>query len=260
MKEQGFVSSKVNKCGLHESSRAYQARWSVSDDPVALLSLGVEPLIQQTEILATVVYLDVVHARELPPDPRDQVLGPSITNPCQILREMHRCIPVVTHAQQEHLSVQLVDAAYRAIQPVRDVDWMRGGNLCGFWTYRRERVWAVTPEHVRKAPERVGYDAHPETWGCMGIERVIVVITHAGHDEGTGRAKCRPQCTDKPERPAFKRGDLGKGGVHDQDTARINTHGAELCNDVVSFECRYHLDWWFRLIGACRSDLSAPGR
>ncbi len=115
MQEHCFVLSEVGKRGLHDSSRTCQARLSVPNDPVALATIGIEPVVEEPEMLAAVVYLDVVQARELPSDQRHQVLGPSITNPCQILREVNSCIRVMTDAQQEHLPVQLVDAADWAI-------------------------------------------------------------------------------------------------------------------------------------------------
>jgi hypothetical protein len=98
MQEHCFVFTEVSKRGLHDSSRTRQTRLSMSNDPVALPTIGIEPLIEETEIRAAVVYLDVVQASELPPTPRHQVLGPPITNPRQILRQVNSCIGVMTDA------------------------------------------------------------------------------------------------------------------------------------------------------------------
>ena len=62
----------------------------------------------------------------------------------------------------------------------------------------------------------------------MEIERVVVVVTHAGHDQRTGRSNCGPQCTDESQRAALNRCELRKGGVNDQDPAGLDAEGAEL--------------------------------
>src|SRR5215210_6975020 len=107
MQEHRFVLAEVSKRRFNDDTRTRQACLPMSNDPAALPTVALEPLVEQTEILATVVYLDVVQAGELPPDQCHEILRQAVTNPCQILCEMDSCIGVMTHTQQEYLPIQL---------------------------------------------------------------------------------------------------------------------------------------------------------
>ena len=192
MKEHGFIFSEVGERRLHDGPRTRQAGLSVSDDSMALRSLGIEPLVQQAEVFAAVVYFDIVQPSELPGVHGHEILGPPVPHLCKILGEVNSGIRIVANAEQEDLPSELVDAPNRTIGAVRDLQGVGRGDLRGSGTDCRKRVRTVTPEHAWQAPERVGDDTHAETRSCTRVEGMIVVIAHARHDQRTLGPHCRP--------------------------------------------------------------------
>jgi hypothetical protein len=242
MKEHGFIFSEVGERRLHDISSTPQAGLPVSHDSMALRSVGIEPLVQQAEVFAAVVYLDVVQPCELPGVHGHQVLGPPVSHLCKILGEVDSGIRIVANAEQENLPAQLVDAPNWTIQAVRGLQGVSRSDLPGSGTARRKRVRTVTPEHAWQAPERVGDDTHAETRSCTGVEGMIVVIAHARHDQGTLGPHCRLQCTDETLRATVDWRQLRKGGVHDQDSPGLNTERKELRSYLVRFSRVHHLE------------------
>ena len=242
MEEHRFIFGKVGERGLHDGSRTRQAGLSVSNNTVALRSVGVEPVIEQVEVFAAVVYLDVVQPCELPGVHGHQVLGPPVSHLCKILGEVDSGIRIVANTEQEDLPPELVDAPNWTIQPVRDLQGVSRSDLPGFGTDRRKRVRTVTPEHAWQAPERVGDDTHAETRSCTGLEGMIVVIAHARHDQSTPGPHCRPQRTDETLRPTFDRRQLRKGGMHHKDSSGLDTERKELRSYLVRFSRVHHLE------------------
>jgi hypothetical protein len=56
-------------------------------------------------------------------------------------------------------------------------------------THRREGMVIVTAQDARQPPERIGNNSHFGTMAHRFIVYMIVVVTHAGHDKRSTRAK-----------------------------------------------------------------------
>jgi hypothetical protein len=228
MQEHRFIFSEAAEPGLYDGSRPCQPGMPVSNDPVPLLSPGVKPVIHQGEILTAVVDFDVVQTCEPPGAHGHQVFGPSIPYLGQVLGQVDRRIGIVTNPEQEDLPVELIDAPDRTIQAVGDVRGMSGCNFPSLGTRCGEGVRTVTPENAGQAPERVRYDTHAQAWSPRRIEWMIVIVTHAGHDQCSGRPQCAPQRFDKAQRAAFHRRQLRERRVYDQDTTGLYPELLEL--------------------------------
>jgi hypothetical protein len=205
MQECGFIFSKVGQRGLHDRARRCQPGPAMSDDPMPLLSRGVEPTVQQLKILAAVIYLDVVHAGELPVAPGYQVLGDAVPDLCQIFGQVDGGIGIVTHPEQKNLAAHLVDTPDGTVQAMGNIQRVSRCDFLGPRAGGRKRMWAFTPENSRQAPERVGNNAHAEARRGMGLERMIIVIAHARHNQGTLRLQRREQGPYQPPRSTHQR-------------------------------------------------------
>ena len=242
MQEYGFSFSELGERRLNDGSRTSQAGLSVSNDPMALHSVGIEPLIQQAEVLAAVIYLNVVQACKLSRVEGHQVLGPAVPHLCQIFGEVESGVGIVPNSQKKDLPAHVANPTNWTIQAVRGIHGMSRGYLRGSRTDRSKRVRAVTPEHAGQPPERVGDHTHAETRCRMLIEGVIVVIAHARHDQRTLGPQCRPQCLDETLRSTFDRRQFRKGGVHHKDTSGLNTQREKLRSDLARFKRVHHLE------------------
>jgi hypothetical protein len=242
MKEHGFIFSEVGERRLHDGLGTRQTGLSVSDDSMALGSVGIEPLVHQAKVLAAVVYLDVVQPCELRGVHGHDVLGPSVSHLCKILGEVDGGIRIVANAEQEDLPTELVDAPNWAIQAVRDLQGVSRSDLRGSGADRCKRVRTVTSKHAWQAPERLRDDTHAETRSCTGVEGMIVVIAHARHDQGTLGPYRPSQRMDQTLGPTFNWRQLRKGGVHHKDSPRLDTEREELRSDLVRFKRVHHLE------------------
>ena len=132
-------------------------------------------------------------------------------------------------AEQQHLPVQLVDAPHRAVDAVRDLDRVRGGDArrrgpaaakeCGLSLRRtpgcRQKVSATTPISSMQGVDR-------------GSKGVLIVPRHAGHHQRARGAQGSLEGGDQSGRAALHRFDLREGAVDEQHAARLNTEGVEL--------------------------------
>ena len=74
----------------------------MSDFPSTLEAPGVEPCIDHSEVLGTVIYLSVLESLRLSVLENRCVRTASISYFSQILRQMNGSIRILTNAQQEH--------------------------------------------------------------------------------------------------------------------------------------------------------------
>jgi hypothetical protein len=75
----------------------------------------------------------------------------------------------------------------------------------GFRADGRKSVRTITTQDIRRSPERIGYHSHLEAGRPSGIERMIVVIGHAGHHQSAVRPKDGSERVDQALRPAVNR-------------------------------------------------------
>jgi len=73
---------------------------------------------------------------------------------------------------------------------VRDIDRMRRGNAGGERAVRGKGVGAVAAQHARHAPEGVGNQADGPAAAVSAVERHIVIVGHARHDERSRWSDC----------------------------------------------------------------------
>ena len=90
----------------------------------------------------------------------------------------------MTDAEQQHLPVQLIDAPHRAVDAVRDLDRVRGGDAGGLGAGGGKGMRAVAAQDARYAPESIGHHAHFfDARGGTRVKGVFIVPRHAGHDQ-----------------------------------------------------------------------------
>ena len=105
---------------------------------------------------------------------------------------------------------------------------------CDFVSVRadsRESMGAVAATHARHAPERVRDDSHAGAGRTLRIERLLVVVAHAGHDDSAACARSHAQRRDEVGRRAGSAAEAGEGSVYDEHAVAAHSEGNELVGD-----------------------------
>ena len=97
----------------------------------------------------------------------------------------------------------------------------------------REGMRAVAATHARHAPERVGDDSHSGARRTLRIERLFVVVAHAGHDDSAACARSHAQRRDQVGWRAGSSAEAGEGSVHDEHAVAAHSEGNEVVGDLV---------------------------
>lgn len=192
-----------------------------------LETLLVQPRIDPHEVLAAVIDLVILETFG-PTFPKyGQMLAASVPDASDRLGQMDRRIRVVTDAEEQYLSVEIVYTTDRAIAAVREVERMRCEDVRGARTGGGKGVRAVATQHAGQPPEGVRDD--PESAALPGprIEGVVVVAAHARHHERSARAHRIEQSRDQPVRTALYRLDMREGGMHQQHAAGFHSEIAQ---------------------------------
>ena len=145
-----------------------------------------------------------------------------------VLGDVDRRIGVVSYSEQQHLAVELVHASGRAIEAVRHVHGMRQSDARGLRAERGERMGTVAAQDARHPPEAVGERPHGATGHAAAIERRVVVVGHARHDEGSAFTERREQRLDEAAGPALNRCNFRECRVHQQHTACFDAQRVKL--------------------------------
>ncbi|HVH25290.1 MAG TPA: hypothetical protein VM818_00975 [Vicinamibacterales bacterium] len=104
----------------------------MADSTATLSDLRIEPLINELEIVTAVIDLSVTVACQLPGLHDHHRLLAAISNSCKHLCEMYGGVGVMSDPEQQDLPVQVVDAADRTVQAMRNIQGMIGGDPGGF--------------------------------------------------------------------------------------------------------------------------------
>jgi hypothetical protein len=228
MEKHCLVLSKTVESNLYDVSRSAQARLAMADS-AAPLSLGrLEPVIHQIELLAAVIDFAVVISYRPPTAQNGQILGPAVAHRRHGFREMYRRIRIVTHTQQQNLAIELIDATYRAVQSVRDVQRMLRSDVGGFRSDSGEGMGTVAAEDARKPPKGLGHDSHPKAGRFPGVEGMIVVVGHARHNQSASGSHRSLESGDQTTRPTFDGGYSRKRRVNEENSAGLDPKPEQL--------------------------------
>jgi hypothetical protein len=137
-------------------------------------------------------------------------------------------IRVMADPEQQGLTIEVIEATDRTVQAMGNVQRMIGGDPVGFRSDRRKCVRTITAQDARHSPEHVGHYALPEAGGTSRIERMIVIIGHAGHHQGTVRSKSGLKRPDQSQWPVLNWTDLGKRYVHEKHAAGSDPQFSDL--------------------------------
>jgi hypothetical protein len=141
---------------------------------------------------------------------------------------MNRCVSVVSNSQQQHLSIELIDATGRAVQAMRYVHRMSRRDFGGSRTDCRESMRAVAAEDARQLPEGIGDHAHPEASCLSRIEGMIVVVAHARHGQRAPRPHCCLERRYQAARSTLDRGYLRERRMYEQNASALHSQREEL--------------------------------
>ena len=109
---------------------------------------------------------------------------------------------------------------------MRDVDGVGLRNAPRKRAGRGEGVRTVAAQHSRHPPERVGEHADGAARAAAAVERRVVVVGHARHDEGPAIAHGVEKGFDEAAHAAFDRPNPGERRVHQQDVPPASTPNA----------------------------------
>ena len=141
---------------------------------------------------------------------------------------MNRRVGIVPHAEQQYLPVKRIDATGGTLQAVRHVQRMRRRHVSGSRARRRKGMRIVAAENAGEPPEGIRHDAHSNAGRRRGIERMLVVVAHAGHDERPVGPEHGLERGDEAVWAALNRTDLRERRVDEQDAAGSDTKLPEL--------------------------------
>ena len=179
-----------------------------------------------------------------------EVLLAAVADSGEVFGQVHGGIAVVADAEQQYLTVELVHAADRTVRAVRYVCRMRAYDAGSRRAARRKGVRAVAAQDAREAPESIGDHTHSAAGRDARIERVIVVVAHARHDQRAFGTQRRFECGDQSARSVLDRPDPGEGGVREEHAARRYAELDQLPNQ---------LGLWNHAFGAMSPSFSRSG-
>ena len=201
MQEYGLVLPESCRHNLHDILRADEARLCITDLSPPLQSAFIKPAIHQGEILTAVV---VSRYSKRTGSPSFRIvryfsagsgLPPySRTGGWSYSSRGRR--PAVAPARPVRRPCR------PGCQPVWDINGVWSRYSLRLWTNRREGVVVVAAQDARQTPEGIGSDSQLRTMTFSLVERQVVFITHARHDERTLRSErnAAPRSS-RPARP-----------------------------------------------------------
>jgi hypothetical protein len=228
MEKHCLVLSKTIEGNLYDVSRSDQARLAMADSATPLSLGGPEPVIHQIEVVAAVIDFAVVISHRPPTAQNGQVLAPAVAHRRHGFRQMYRRVPIVTHTQQQNLSIELIDTTYRAVQSVRYVQRMLRSDVGGFRSDSGESMGTVAAKDARKPPKGVRHDSHSEAGHFPGNERMIVIVGHARHNKSASGPHGSLESVDQTMRPMFDGGHSRKRRVNEENPAGLHPKLAQL--------------------------------
>ncbi len=133
MEERGLVQAQVRCNNFNKCTRPHEARLRVADRPTPLEVAAIEPVIDEAEVLATMIDLQVPPRNRSATLQDGDVLGPPVPHTGQALGQMHGRVGVMADSQQEYEAVELVDAANGAVRPMGKVQGVVGSDVGSSW-------------------------------------------------------------------------------------------------------------------------------
>jgi hypothetical protein len=177
MEKEERVASQVFQSNCDDIPSAREPGMRVPYPPFGLKAPLAQPLVRQSEALATMVVLPVIDPSALSVSEHRAMPRHPVGNAGEELRQMERGIGVMTNPEEEHLPVQIVYPADRAFGDVRwKREWTRG-NRGSLRSNRRKGVAVIASLYPGKSPERIRHDAEARRcWSGDRVERLVVLV------------------------------------------------------------------------------------
>jgi hypothetical protein len=237
MEKYGFILAKASKSSLHHVARAGETRFCMPDGAATLLPLPLQPPVKQIELLAAVVNFAVLVSRRLPAPENRRTRASPVPHTGHVLCTLDGCVSIVSYPKQQHFSIELIDSTHWAAQTVRDIQGMGHHDFRSFWTARGECVGTVATHDAWHSPERIRYHTHAAARGFSWVEWVIVVASHAGHDQSTLGPQSGLQSLDQTSRSTLDRCHLRACGVNHQNLCELHFQSKEVPDQFIIVDC-----------------------
>jgi len=130
----------------------------------------------------------------------------------------------------------MFSARWTVVSASGHVRRMNRSNLGGSGADRRESVWAVAPENTGHSPKGIRHQTHPRAGRLFGVEGMIVVVAHAGHDQSALGTYRDPECFNQTSRSAFHRSHLRERSVNHQHASGFHPQREELVDHVTAVQ------------------------
>ena len=186
------------------------------------------------------VVLQVVHPNRASVLKDGAVPRHAVRHPRDQLGQVKRRVRIMTDAEQQHLSIQVVHPADRAFGNVGRKGKRARGDAGSLGSGRREGLQVTAAQHTGQSPEAVGNDSQVgRRAGSEWIEGFLVVSGPGRHGQRAVRAEGVAKGIDQAFGSALDGTDGTKGGVYQQDTALLDPKPTELLRDLGSAQLRW---------------------
>jgi len=221
--------------------RSRQPSFAVAHGATALELAVIKPAVHEGKVLTAVVDLLVIKPDRPAILQNRDVRFSSVSHPREILCQMNGRVGLVSDAQQEHLTRELVGTADGAIEAVRRVNGVGGCDLFCTRANCGEGVRTVAAEHVRTPPEPFRNDSHLPTGTRPRVKRVIIIPGHTRHHECTIGSQRVAQSGNEAQRSSCDGPDFRECRVHEQDVTRRHAQIDQLTDkDILADNIHVH--------------------
>jgi hypothetical protein len=153
----------------------------------------------------------------------------AVRNAGEEFSEVKRRVGVMTDAEQEHLSIQIVHPADGAGGDMGRKRERIGNDLGGFRSGRGKGLGVIASEYIGQSPERIRNDS--EVRRCPTgewVEGFVVIPRPGGHDQRALGTHGVTKGLDQAARSSLDRSGDPKRGVHEQGTAFLDAECTKL--------------------------------
>jgi hypothetical protein len=201
----------------------------VPDRVFSLQIARAKPIVGEGEPRAAVIVLAVLDPNGCAGFDDRAVLGHTIRNAGNDLREVQRRVGVMADAEKQDVPIQFVHTTNRTGRDMRRKrKWirrdLRGGRAGG-----RKRKGVIAPHNTRLAPERVGDDTEVRCgWRLPEIERRVAISGPRRHHQRAIRSDRFAKRLDQAMRTSLDRPRRPERRMDEQYTAPLHAKGREL--------------------------------